>query len=190
MTLVRNRHKSQEQESFELLSLDVWSKRTQSEAVGAYNHSKRNIMQQMISGADIQDISLVPISLDYDEVFQALERSGYEKMAKELASSLAALEMLSISGPLGYRFNFNKVKQGRKEYPYWPEMMNIASRLMELHPFRYQCTRLGLAKDTIGVFINEFIKPNGLSELRDIPKLDTVHKKLKGAFKLGTNFRD
>ncbi|MGR6863130.1 hypothetical protein ACU5EH_24005 [Aliivibrio salmonicida] len=69
-------------------------------------------------------------------------------------------------------------------------MMNIASRLMELHPFRSQCTRLSLAKDTIGVFINEFIKPNGLSELRDIPKLDTVHKKLKGAFKLGTNFRD
>ncbi|MGR6863131.1 hypothetical protein ACU5EH_24010 [Aliivibrio salmonicida] len=101
-----------------MLSLDVWSKRTQSEAVGAYNHSKRNIMQQMISGADIQDISLVPISLDYGRSISSTGALWLREDGKELASSLAALEMLSISGPLGYRFNFNKVKQGRKEYPY------------------------------------------------------------------------
>ncbi|WP_139127301.1 hypothetical protein, partial [Vibrio scophthalmi] len=180
---MKNRYKSQEQESFELLSFDVWSKRTQSEAVGVYNQSKRDLMQQMISGADIKEIASVSAQLDYEDVFQALENAGHSSMAQNLASNLAALEMLSFSGPLGHRFSFNKVKQGRKDFPYWPEILCIAADLIELHPFRYQCTRLGLAKDTIGVFVREFIKPNGLSEGHDVPKLNTVDQKLKEAFK-------
>lgn len=180
---MKNGYKSQEQENFELLSLDIWAKRTQSEAVEVYNQSKRDIMQQMISGADIKEI---PSSLDYEEVFQALESSGYGNMAKELASSLAALEMLSISGPLGHRFSFNKVKQGRKEYPYWPEILSIAADLIELHPFRYQCTRLGLAKETRAIFIKEFIRPNNLSEGHDVPKLNTLDQKLRESFENNT----
>ncbi|EMK6841681.1 hypothetical protein ACOJUY_004838 [Vibrio alginolyticus] len=179
-TLVNKRGKTCE--SFQLLEASVWAERNKGTLNGKYHEKVRDVMAFAIGGGELKEYQ--PDQHPQHAIFaaaEALEEMGQRELAISLIESAAYLEMTSIAGPLGHRLEFHRVKRGRKEYPFWDELIDIAKKInaahLKKHPHR-PLKDLPLARQTLDVFLNDFLKPNNICD-KDLPKPGTVAQKIK-----------
>ncbi|HGF7202935.1 TPA: hypothetical protein AB5D93_002902 [Vibrio cholerae] len=170
-----------EREEFQLLVASVWSKRNDGNLDGIYHEKLAEIMSFIISGGDLKDyqIDFRPCDV-FLKAAECLSEIGQSDLAIALVESAAYLESSSISGPFGHRLDFHR-NRGRKEYPFWNEIIDIAKSIKATHLKRHPnrpLKDLQLARQALDVFLNDFVKPNNICD-KSLPKSGTVAQKIK-----------